>query len=117
MARITDEMVSEMNDRIAQATTEAQAYRLVMGLSRTMLARLLDLNHVDHDRCGLGQGGREELVRAHGRDPYFWLDDVPADGHGPCALGKFEAHSRRPWECRGCKRRPIDHRPVPAAVR
>lgn len=113
MARaITDIQVSEVNDTIAQAKTEAQAYRLVMGLTRTMLDRVMDLNHVDPDRYGRGRWARERVLREHGWNPFFRDDDRPADGHGPCDLGKFEPHSRRPWECRGCKRRPIDHRPV-----
>ncbi|MFG3710917.1 hypothetical protein [Micromonospora sp. NPDC047730] len=118
MARITDEMVSEMNDRIAQAPTTAQAFRLAMGVSDRMLWLLLDLNHINQDEVGLGRGGREALaVEAHGWHLYYRDDDTPADGYGPCELGGFEAHSLRPWECRGCKRRPIDHRRVPVAVR
>lgn len=116
MVRITEERVGAVNDEIAQAKTTAQAFRIIGRLSRTMLPRLLDLNHID-ETLGLGQAAREELGRAHGWDPFFRDDDRPADGHGPCGLGGFEAHSRRPWECRGCKRRPIDHRPVPATVR
>ncbi|WP_431881853.1 hypothetical protein [Micromonospora chalcea] len=112
MAGITDEQVSAVNDSIAQARTTAQAFRIIDGLTRTMLARLLDLNH--ETDAGLGVAGREALGRAHGWDPHERDDDRPTDGYGPCELGRYEPHSRRPWECRCCKRRRIDHRPVTA---
>jgi hypothetical protein len=108
MPRITDEAVSTMNDRIAQATSPGEAWDLIDGLSPRMLELVLDLNG-ESDR-GRGEGARLALGWAHG----FTLSDrgdyLPANSNGPCSLGGFEPHSRRPWECRGCKRRRFDHR-------
>lgn len=111
MPRITDEAVSAVNDAIAQAVTTKAAFDLITGQSRTMLGRLLDQNLIDVDTVGLGQNGQAALGLAHG---WHWAerdDDRVADGRGPCPDG-FDSHSRRPWHCRHCTRRRIDHRPV-----
>jgi hypothetical protein len=110
MPRITDEQVAEINDRIAQAPTAKQAFDLIDGCTPTMINKLLDLNGID---VSLYLGGlaarRDEVAECHGWDWNDRDDDVPADGHGPCSLGRFEAHSRRPAQCRECRRRKIDH--------
>lgn len=116
MPRITEAAIDEMNDRIAQAKTTAQAFRLIDALSRTMVDRLLDLNGTDvASLTGYGIRARGELLAdAHGWDWNERDDDVPADGRGleACWLKRFESHSRRPLKCRACRRRKIDHRPV-----
>jgi len=112
MPRITDEQISELNDRIAQATTTKQAFDVLATLSRTVVDRLLDLNGIDVESLhGYGMDVRREMVAdAHGWDWNERNDDEPADGHGPCTLGRFERHSHRPLQCRCCRRRKIDHR-------
>jgi hypothetical protein len=116
MGFITDERVSEVNDAIAQAPTTAAAFRIVDGLTRTMIDRLIDLNGTDPGSLrGYGMAARRDWVAdAHGWHASERDDDTPADGRGPCSLGQHEPHSRRPWECRGCKRRRIDHRHIHA---
>jgi hypothetical protein len=114
MGYITDERVAEINDSIAQATTTAQAFRILDGLTRAIVDRLIDLNGTDPDDLhGYGLGARRNWVAdAHGWDTNEHDDDRPADGRGPCDLGRHERHSRRPLLCRRCDRRKIDHRPV-----
>jgi hypothetical protein len=116
MGYITDERVAEVNDSIAQAKTTAEAFRVLDGLTRTMVDRLIDLNGTDPESLrGYGMAARRDWVAdAHGWSANDRDDDVPADGHGPCSLGRHEPHSRRPWECRGCRRRRIDHHPIVA---
>jgi hypothetical protein len=113
MGHITDERVSEVNDSIAQATTTAGAFRILDGLTRTMVDRLIDLNGTDPSSLhGQGLAARRDWVAgAHGWDWNERNDDRPADGRGACDLNRFESHSRRPLECRRCARRKIDHRP------
>ena len=111
MARITDLDVSTMNDRIAQADSTGAAFAALAGCSRRMLELLMDLNHISPD-CGGREARVWEIAKAHGWSPGDREDFAPADGRGPCDLGRFEAHSRRPSRCRRCDRRPIDHRPV-----
>jgi len=112
MARLTDEMVSHGNDEIASAPTTWHAFDILGRATRAMVERLMDLNHIDIDAYGRGEAGRIEIARAHGWSWHERDDDRPADGHGPCELGGFEPHSRRPGECRGCRRRRIDHRRI-----
>jgi hypothetical protein len=107
-SRITDADVEAANDKIGGATNGVEAYAAAKQFTSGMLKRLADLNHVDLTTSG-PSGWAEKIVREHGWDPY---DDQAPDGHGPCDLGRFESHSRRPWQCRGCGRRRIDHRPV-----
>ncbi len=118
MGYITEQHVSEANDRVAQATTTAEAFRILDGFTRTMVDRLIDLNGTDPESLrGWGIVARREWVAdAHGWDWIERDDDRPADGRGPCELGRHEPHSRRPIECRECGRRRIDHRPVRAAA-
>lgn len=118
MGHITDEHVSAMNDRVAQAATTKRAFDLLDTLTRTMVDRLLDLNGHDLDMLrGYGLAARRDIVAAdHGWDWNERDDDEPADGHGPCDLGRHEPHSRRPLECRRCRRRKIDHRRTPVAA-
>ncbi len=112
MGVITEAAVADVNDRVAQATTTAQAFRILDGCTRAMIDRLLDLNGVGVDSMfGYGlEVRRQTVAEAHGWDWNERDDDEPADGHGPCDLGHFEAHSRRSLECRRCRRRKIDHR-------
>jgi hypothetical protein len=114
MGYITDEHVADVNDRVAQALTTAQAFAILDGCTRTMVDKLCDLNGVaSEDLRGVGIYPRRVLVaKAHGWDWNEREDDRPADGHGPCGLGRFEASSRSTLECRRCSRRKIDHRPV-----
>jgi len=112
MGHITDEHVAGINDRIAQATTTMRAFDILGVCTRTMIDRLLDLNGVDVTSLkGYGiEARRERVAEAHGWDWNERGDDRPADGYGRCDLPGFEAHSRRPLECRRCGRRKIDHR-------
>jgi hypothetical protein len=117
MGAITEENVLDVNRRIAEAVSTAAAFRVIDGLTRTMIDKVLDLNGVGADSlAGVGMYGRRVMLgEAHGWDYNERDDDRPADGRGPCTtLGRFEPHSRRPLECRGCHRRKLDHRPVAA---
>lgn len=105
-ARVTEDQVLAANDKIGQAANGAEAYAAAKALTPAVLGRLADLNHVDLTGCGRSTWA-EMIVREHGWDPE---DGVAPDGHGPCDLGRFEPHSRRPRECRRCARRSVDHR-------
>ena len=99
MARITVTDVERMNDTIAQASSPGAGWDLIDELTPTMLERLLDLN--GHSDLGRGLGARMALAWEFGLSEADRGDYVPADGQGLCYLGRFEAHSRRPRECRG----------------
>ncbi|MBF9135283.1 hypothetical protein I0C86_41265 [Plantactinospora sp. S1510] len=75
MARITDAEVSAVNDRIAQAKTTDEAFEIIDGLTRTMLSRVLDLNHITDGR---GVAARNALGAAHGRDRHARDNGQPA---------------------------------------
>ncbi len=113
MGVISESDVSDVNERIANAETAFQAFSIIDGLTRTMAEKVLDLNQVGADELyGVGMYQRRVMIgEAHGWNISERDDDVPADGRGPCADG-FDSHSRRPWQCRHCRRRRIDHRPI-----
>lgn len=105
MARITDEQVSAKLAEIVDAEHGFAAWKILSGVSRTMLARLADLTHAPESDGPWGK-------RRHVFTDAGWRDEdraIAPDGYGPCESG-FSSKSSRPWVCRHCNRHGDDHK-------
>lgn len=110
MPRIEETDVEAANSAVAEAPSPGRAFEVIEAMTARMRERVMDLNFIDVDQVGRGLGGLIAIGAAHGWDWAEREDFAAADGGGPCRLGRFEPHSRRPGECRECRRRRVDHR-------